>query len=493
MPRQLVFSRVPVDLSIVEYDLVAGEDVFLTYTWGLETGPPIYRDGEGPPYMPLSRIDLPQIDRTSRTQITTHHYGLRLGTWLIQKDMYKAESDFAERVYTEALQDKIDPNDISAIQQAKDELNNIAAHDKVFLRKYRGHKIIGLQGCGDLTMNLWNVAYVNNRLAQKPPVLLCLPKEDLELRTYSCLVKWKPINNRPPRITIEEVQFERWNNKTKANPMVWLRYGDKWLPRGDSVEFAISNQQVIRNGKIVPVVTTCHQFSDIRHLIKMPNINPKRQLYPGEPLNRHYFGNPKEGDIWFGEKAFLEDESRNLLRAALTSPVVLEFTPGADKQRLRGALEQAGYQEVYDPLEPLTRGRWRFVPRSTHVNVVEIFFKRNTYGWTMVGLSQDATRLLCLACTGKAGETGYVLEEAAEILLRAGAWNALLIDEGGDVFQKMCDVDGRLVDMVKSERRRLRAVFVMAKPKPAEVKRNRRPGHSFSPRAGKGTSEGEQS
>lgn len=50
MPRQLVFYQTPEKLSIVEYDLAAGEDIFLTYTWGREAGPHIERDGKMPPH-----------------------------------------------------------------------------------------------------------------------------------------------------------------------------------------------------------------------------------------------------------------------------------------------------------------------------------------------------------------------------------------------------------------------------------------------------------
>jgi hypothetical protein len=206
----------------------------------------------------------------------------------------------------------------------------------------------------------------------------------------------------------------------------------------------------------------CDQFSDLRHLIQLPNINPRGPLFPGEPNYRAYFTTPRTGDVWFGERQFLNDEPRNLLRAALRSPVILEFV-GVGDLRLRGAMEQAGYREIHDPLVPLTPGTWRFVPRSSNADSIEIFFKRSVYGWTMIGLSEDKNRLICLACTGKPGAVGYRVEEAADILLRAGAWDALLVDEGLDVFQLMLTENGQLTPMVASDRRRLRACFVMAR------------------------------
>jgi hypothetical protein len=413
-------------------------------------------------------------------KIVTHPFGFRLGTWLIQEEMRADEMAEAEKALNEARASRPFIKDIDALEKTVDELkmSNLHAHDVVFNRICEGHDIIGIQGCGDLTMNAWNVAYVNSDLGvdrksgQKPPVLVCIDqeKEHLAYRTYSCLVKWKSFKGIAGRVTIEEVQFRPKITAGNPNEMVWVRFGNKWLPRGDLIEFAVSNQQVIRDGEIVSVVTTCHQFGDLRHLIQMPNLNPEGPLYPGEPIKhnrryrpRQYFNRDQEGDIWLGE-AFLKDESQNLLRAALSGPVYIDFPPDCNETILRGALNLAGYREVSSALGPLSPGDWRFAHRSLQETVLEIYFKRNTYGWTMIGLSSDNRRILCLACTGKPGKIGYTLEQAAEVLLRAGAHNALLMDEGKDVFQKVRWEDGRLISMIPPARHRLRAVFIIARP-----------------------------
>jgi hypothetical protein len=317
---------------------------------------------------------------------------------------------------------------------------------------------------------------VNSRLGQdqalgeRPPTLVCLPQEPLEYRTYTCLVKWKASESGKGRVTIEELQLHRRANVSEPNQMVWVRFGNRWLPRGDLIEFAVSNQQVIRAGELVPMVTTCHQFGDLRHLLQMPNLNPNGPIYPGEPpakagsyYPRQYFSQDQFRDIWFGEEAFLKDGTQNLLRAALSGPVFLDFPSGANEQRLRGGMTLASYREVASPLQPLSPGDWRFACRSPQTTVAEIYFKRNTYGWTMIGLGPDNRRMLCLACTGWPGRTGYTLEQAADILLRAGARDALLMDEGADVFQKVKWGDGPFMDMVRRIRRRVRATFIFAR------------------------------
>lgn len=456
MPRQLFFCQTPEKLSIVEYDLAAGEDIFLTYTWGREEGPHIERDGKGPPRMMV-------IGSDDKDEKTTHPFGLRLGTWLIRKNMRQPELEEAEEKLRQAA--GATSQVISILERTVEELKDIDSHEKAFLRAYKDHEIIGVQGCGDLTMNLGKVAYINNKLAPSQPTLVALHNEPLNSNTYSCLVKW---NGSGGRVTIEEVSFRRPVAKLEPNKIIWVRYGDQWLPRGEAIDFASSHQQVIRNGEVVPVVSICHQFSDLRHLIQMPNLNPKKPLYRGEPAPtnfcRTYFGETKDGDIWFGEEEFLEDKRRNLFRAALSCPVTLELTNGALMDNLRGAFEQAGYREAANLLEPLSPGQWRFIPQNGH-HLVQVYFKRNTYSWTMIGLSQDNKRLLSLACKGIPGKSGYTLEQAAEILRQAGACNALLIDEGEDVFQKVLLSGNQFTDLVSCNRGRLRAIFTFARRK----------------------------
>jgi hypothetical protein len=473
MPRQLLFSRFPVETSIVEFNLDEGEEIFLTYTWDRREGPEICRTGMGPPSMSL--IGGPPGQRT------THPFGLRLGTWLIAEEMRKDELEEAKKELINARARGAPAEDLWVLERTVKELETIRAHDQLFQSLRPDFEIIGHQGCGDLTMNAWNVAFVNGPLGQdassgeKPPQLVFLPKEPVDERVYSCLVKWKSSEGRAGALTIEEVKFRRRGHVTESNEMVWVRFREGSLPRGDAIEFAVSNQQVIREGEIVPAVTTCRQFGDLRHLIQMPNMNPNRPLFPSEGpkgnggyLPRHYFKGLQEGDIWFGEAEFLneqksEEERENLVRASLTVPLFIQFPEGADRQRIEGAMALAGYRQILRPLVPLQPGDWRFNGPPTKATSVEVFFKRNTYAWTMIGLGPDHRRIFALACGGFPGKTGYTLEEAADLLRQAGAWNALLIDEGADVFQRVRWDGGPLIDLVPRLRRRLRSTFIFAR------------------------------
>jgi hypothetical protein len=486
VPKQLVLAREPVDLSIVAFNVDDGEELFLTFTSERREGPDIRRTGMGPPYMALIG--------GQPGQITTNAFGLRLGTWLIAERLRQDEIEDAKKELQNAralgYQEEIETleQNIRVLEQTVTDLersddSRVQAHDTVFLREYSSYEVVAQQGCGDLTMNSWKVAYVNNRLTSDVPTLVCLPEEPLGSRTYTCLIKWKEMDGRPSSLSLEQVRFNRTSNIRDLNEIVWIRDGSEWHPRADIIEFAVSGPQVIRDGKIVPVVTICNQFGDLRHLIHMPNLNPERKpVYQGElpkvsipsPADpdknvpvyrpRQYFNRPQFQDVWLGEEAFLRDATQNLLRTALSYPIFLDFPPDVNKEILRGALKNEGYQEVAQDQDPLRPGTWRFVDRGPQMTVLEVFFRRTTYAWSMIALSQDSRRILLMACTGKPGEAGYTVEEAAREMLTRGGHNALLIDEGNDVFQ-MVDSGRNIVEMIPQRRRRLRATFIVARLK----------------------------
>src|SRR5262249_55507827 len=143
---------------------------------------------------------------------------------------------------------------------------------------------------------------------------------------------------------------------------------------------------------------------------------------PGRP--RFYFGRMTQDDIWLGEAQLLNDV--NLQRAAMTGPVFfsrLYEGLGASSEQVKGALQLGGYSEVSAPRVELAQGQFRFEPEDD--TRIEIFLRRNTYGWTMVGVNRANDKILVLACEGDpAGRVGHVLEDAARKLLQAGAHHA---------------------------------------------------------------------
>ncbi len=252
----------------------------------------------------------------------------------------------------------------------------------------------------------------------------------------------------------------------------------------DRVEFAVYGQQVIRGGELVPLGQNVLEFGDLRHVFLMPNLNPEKKLnYPGDSGRpRFIYGREQYDPVWFGEAQLLND--RNLRRAALDGPIELSrlyLGMGVSMAHVRAVKEgdyavatseyaaSDRYHEETTHVRPLEPGEWRFVPEDS--SLVEIYLKPNTFAFTMIGLD-GLGRILCLACNGNPGQLGLLpygrtLETAARRLLNLGAQDAILVDEGGDVFQKIerPGKAGGLLEALPLRRQQVRAMLIFARKK----------------------------
>jgi len=474
MPAPVIYERVPTLLSIVQFDPRRGEEMFLTFTHGRENGPEIKRTGRASPFMEHLYPETPG-------EVTSHPDGLRLRSWLIQEARRDEDLKTGLAALAKARASKARPAEkrkaVRTLQAYVDENPRLAAHDAEFANVYPQYEIVGQQGCGDLSMNLWHVAFINSPLAlDGKTALVFLHGEPLGARAYSCLVKWKP--GADPAMTIEDLKFN--SHGTTTDDKVWTWRDGKWQCCGNRIEFAVSAKQVIRDGKPARISRRTHQYSDLRHLLQMPNLNPDGPLDGKGKRPRSYFGGETSDDIWIGEAQLIDDI--NLQRAAMTGPVFvsrLHQGLGASVDQVNGAMRDGGYAEVKESWDDLGPGQYRFVAEDDRL--VEVYFRRSCYGWSMVGLD-DVGRVLCLACQGNPREgQGHSLAAAARRLRDAGARNALLIDEGFDAFQavllggaypKMRVAGGgpELDEIVPLRRTRLRATFLFARGRAAEVR-----------------------
>jgi hypothetical protein len=396
---------------ILEFFPSEEEHLFLSYSLGREHGPGIVRDGIGSPRMEI-------IGRPWET--TTNAQEQRHETWCILPGKARQKEPDAK------------------------------SHVGRFKQKYKNdYEILSLAGFGDLTMNLWNTGFVNNRLTGGPR-LLHLWDEPISSRIYTCLVKWKDGG-----YSISPVRFNRnLIDQDLKDPAVVLIDGK---PVANEIEFAVFGQQVVRDSEVVDARQIVHQFSDIRHLLAIPNLNPKT----GRP--RYFFGAERTDDVWLGEAQLLDD--RNLRRAALSGSVELHRLYkglGCPKRELEAILQQYGPNRSNEPYRVLEPGEWRWIAEDN--NLVEIHLRRSRYPCTMLGITQNGS-LLSLAWEGKYNtEGGWTIEEAAKALTNHRAKDAILCDEGSDVMQRRLALD-RKYD-IKNKRAQIRAILIFAKKKP---------------------------
>jgi hypothetical protein len=334
------------------------------------------------------------------------------------------------------------PKDIPKDQQ------NAKSHVGEFQRAYPDCEILTLAGFGDLTMNLWHVGFVHNCIT-KSPCLLHLRDEPMGSRIYTCLVKWKN-----KTYSINPVRFNPFiYNENKKDPRVVI-IDDK--PVAHKIEFAIFGQQVVRDGTVIDARQMVHQFSDIRHLLAVVNLNPSN----GRP--RIFFGAQRYDDVWFGEAQLLDD--RNLRRAALSGPIEINRLYkglGCPKEILENFLLEYGCNQTETPYKILQPGEWRWILEDD--NLVEIYFRRSVYPCTMLGVTADGN-LLSLAWTGKYNvDGGWTIEQAAKSIAKQGAKDAILCDEGQDVMQLGLKLNEGFD--IPNKRKQVRATLIFAKDK----------------------------
>lgn len=441
-------------MSLVTFSKATNEEIFLLYSKGFEQGPSIHRNGQGSPWM---------LDPETQSRKVTDPHEQRRGTWLINEDARQLVRDsmpkWTDDVVRKRESNLMDAQDaeqrLKYYEIFRTSLDDLSDYHSSFERTYPNRVIVGMQGCGNLSMNEWYVAFLRSPFTANQPTFIALPEDQRDRyppRQYTCLVKYSDGNAR-----IESVIFNFLKKR------IFSVAGRKDIT--DEVEFAVYGTQVLRNGELVGLSGIVEQIADVRHLFKLPNLNPPTQMN-NEPHSRprRFFGERQFDDVWLGEAELLTNLA--LRRAALTEPVLLnrQFEHmGADPDYVREIFGKQGYREdtLGDRFLRYNDGTWRF--REETDELIEVKLLRNVYSYSLIGVDKQGNTL-ALAVGGLAGRRGQTLEAAVENIRSYGAVNALLIDQGDDVFQYAVSSNGIYEPRVKLLRPQLRAVFVFATP-----------------------------
>ena len=159
-----------------------------------------------------------------------------------------------------------------------------SSHEKLARESGRG-EIVFMQGCGDLTMNLWNVAFISEG---KEWVLLHPEGEPLNDRQYRCLIKWScardnsdlaEIAKRQRVVYPYQIATLRFRvpsleslEARKPHRHVFLSDAEgRHESIGHLIEFAVYGKQLCREGLATKdnLRTAVPQFSDVRHLYRL--------------------------------------------------------------------------------------------------------------------------------------------------------------------------------------------------------------------------------
>ena len=389
------------------------EDIFVSVTKDYQKGPGIQRDGITPPRMQephtVQDIMFPRRGGIAIANLdsTTNGYEQRAGTWTL----YHHLKEFCD-------------------QRGQDWL------------------IIGAQGCGDLTMNPWHLAYLGpNYYINSLQNQLCGmflpgdPQEPIDHRIYRCLVKWcdDMATHLGRRYEFLDLKFMAGGAQIIIqinDPQVARRYNRHLaaLPGYDAnlqniapfLEFALGGKTIIQQGDVVPLFTAIDRFQDVRHIFCLPYQVPCAGHFRGQVINT----------INLGEYQLYGD--LNARRAALNGPIIVETQLISPGSFLRINLADAAVAKELDKqhfkrvgVSPRRAGEYFPYPGG---DTVEIYFPKSIYPFGILGMSGQ--KIICFASSGLSAKIGNTLEGITLIMSDGfGAEEAMVLDEGCDVFQ----------------------------------------------------------
>jgi hypothetical protein len=391
------------------------EQLFVSVTPDYQKGPGIQRDGITPPRMQdphaVGNITLPRLDQIAIPSLdsTTNGYEQRAGTWTL----YHHLKEFCA-------------------QRGQDWL------------------IIGAQGCGDLTMNPWHLAYLGpNYYINSLQNQLCGmflpgdPQEPIDHRIYRCLVKWRDdmatrLGHRYEFLDLKFIMagganIIQINDPRVADYDAFLRT----LPGYDAnlqniapfLEFALAGKTIIQQGDVVPLFTAIDRFQDVRHIFCLP------YQIPLGAAGSHFM-EQVINTINLGEYQLYGD--LNARRAALNGPIIVEtqlislgsfLKINLADDAVAKKLDEQHFKRV--DFSPRRAGEYFPCPGG---DTVEIYFPKSIYPFGILGMSGQ--KIICFASSGLSAKIGNTLEGITLIMSDGfGAEEAMVLDEGCDVFQ----------------------------------------------------------
>lgn len=288
--------------------------------------------------------------------------------------------------------------------------------------------IVGAQGFGDLTMNLWHLAIINNDNEKTFARLnFMMDREFVEqwyANQYTALVLHKD-----GLIKFHDVTFAHRNNGLPI-----IRFDGNDVDMSEDIRLLLVAKPIVRDNIILPLQTTINMFQDIRHIFACVRC-PLQQITMIHGKNTE--------SIIFGEKDLYNDLNKR--RQALSSAlqINLEVTPGVniDPKMLTMVLKKEGYS-IAEGLTPDRPGLFKMHTEPTGTDEkVDIYFKRNYYPFSAMGLKHSidgnpTNTIVCLCSTGQQFRIGDTVEGIAHKMAEYGnCSDALIMDEGFDVFQ----------------------------------------------------------
>lgn len=391
---------------------VPKQHVFLSVTPGFEFGPGIQRDGLTAPRMADPHgngqvCEAAGINPVRDLDPTTDRFLQRAGTWTLYQHLKR---------FKEQRGDK--------------------------------WKIVAAISNGDLTMNLWHVAFIGQSHLEGQKQMLCgllsqdPGREPIGRRVYRCFTKWAD----PAKLPKGQQQYEFLDLRFEEGPHPHVRFANEEVgkPYFDAletpstdlaphIEFALAAKPIVERNVELPLTYAGDRFEDVRHILNLPFVRAEG----------HYGGTNVDG-LNFGEYQLFQN--LNERRAALNGPVIIDLSLHDNQVRvswddLRAALRDKHFDLVTE--SPTRRGQYRLYPGDARRSRVEIFFHHNLYPFGALGVrdvrdpsrpEEKAREVVTLSARGYSSQIGNTLQSVSRMMFDfLGCSDAMVLDEGFDV------------------------------------------------------------
>lgn len=311
-------------------------------------------------------------------------------------------------------------------------LPKIEDFKKEFKEENPDKEVIAILPNGNLFWNDWFTAYINGKIYHRYG-------EPVEERVYTMLVVKKT-----GQVSIEKIKLERG----ETDKIYEIKDDGTRENITDEVIYATYGQQIVENGNVVDIVREGQfdQFEDLRHLLKFPRLkwNDEKKPIDIERILGLKFKNKLGGSIYFGLSTLLDN--KEMLRNALNGeeieiPIKDELYKVLAERRAWDSEtgEFVSKKEIEDRIDKYFDELVGYLRERSNSAEIEhgklkIILAINKYPHSVIGIDKSEKIIIPKIFPGKQGRKGATIKNAAEYMINHGAYNVLLIANGGDAF-----------------------------------------------------------
>jgi len=329
--------------------------------------------------------------------------------------------------------------------------------------KYGRHRRVPIElstGVGNVLQNMRSLAYVDRTL------YMVVGERPDHPPPYACLVEYSQDSGRPGEVGVELLLFNELGGCQKVDKRRYSREPVRATREAqpkfeDQIRWAVSGYPLVICANKVMVEMTTRNVSDFRHVWRLPKLQKSlvarlAKIAPDPVASRieFYFGfdeirekrnfvlaTREEPVVLPMELAMTEEWLETMCSVCQISPKDLwkEFggernhTLKFDVRELAEDFIDTDYVLKQSRREVRQRGDF-YVDRRRHEVVVRLL--PAIYPHHIVGVLRNGKAVNISIC-GQSGRSGITIEGAKDLCAEAGLEDALIIDNGQDVFARI--------------------------------------------------------